>query len=177
MMKVSVSANLRRRPNANGHFTVVLRITCNGKTTDRSTGIAVEKKNWDEKKAKIKSGYHSGKKNEILMKKILEVQEKVLKLQSKLNLSLSDITASLDENHLPSGTYDMPFSEYVDTYIRLNPDALGKNTLKYYRTTITRWTELHSQLSCSSVRAHHIISFREMLIKKYNTGVIQHIML
>ncbi|WP_300438258.1 tyrosine-type recombinase/integrase [Christiangramia sp.] len=79
----SVSAVLRKKINKSGLQPIAIRIIRNRRSTYLYTGQYIEKKDWDEKKKKVKSSHpNSSRLNHLLLIKLTEANEKLLENES-----------------------------------------------------------------------------------------------
>lgn len=82
-MPTSTNIVLRKKANSAGKFPLMIRITKDRKTSYISTGYYIDLKDWDSNKKKVKKSYpNSTRLNNFLIKKLSEVNEKVIELQS-----------------------------------------------------------------------------------------------
>jgi integrase len=82
-MASSIRLILRKKPNKEGLFPLMIRIVKNRKANVIYTGQYVEEKYWDEKNRKIKKSHpNSVRLNNLLIKKLAEASDTILDLQS-----------------------------------------------------------------------------------------------
>lgn len=82
-MASSIRLILRKKPNKEGLFPLMIRIVKNRKANVIYTGQYVEEKYWDEKNRKIKKSHpNSVRLNNLLFKKLAEASDTILDLQS-----------------------------------------------------------------------------------------------
>ena len=75
---------LRKKPNNAGLFPLAIRITENRRSSYHYIGQYIELKCWDENNSRIKKSHpQADKLNNLLIKKLSEVSEKLIELQSK----------------------------------------------------------------------------------------------
>ncbi len=82
-MASSIKLILRKKPNKEGLYPLVIRITKNRKSTYLYVGHYIDEKYWDEANRKIKKSHpNSARLNNLLIKKLAEASDTVIDLQS-----------------------------------------------------------------------------------------------
>lgn len=82
-MASSIKLILRNKPNKEGLYPLVVRITKDRKSTYVYTGDYIEQKHWDKEGRKIKKSHpNSVRLNNLLTKKLSEFSDTLLDLQS-----------------------------------------------------------------------------------------------
>ncbi len=82
-MASSIKLILRKKPNKEGLFPLVIRITKNRKSTYVYSGHYIEEKYWDEANRKIKKSHpNSVRLNNLLAKKLAEASDTIIDLQT-----------------------------------------------------------------------------------------------
>ena len=82
-MASSIKLILRKKPNKEGLFPLVIRITKNRKSTYVYAGHYIEEKYWDEANRKIKKSHpNSVRLNNLLAKKLAEASDTIIDLQT-----------------------------------------------------------------------------------------------
>jgi integrase/recombinase XerD len=82
-MASSIKLILRKKPNKEGLFPLVFRITKNRKSTYLYAGHYIEEKYWDDKNRRIKKSHpNSVRLNNLLVKKLAEASDTIIDLQS-----------------------------------------------------------------------------------------------
>jgi integrase/recombinase XerD len=82
-MASSIKLILRKKPNKEGLFPLVIRITKNRKSTYLYTGHYIDFKFWDETNRKIKKSHpNSVRLNNLIAKKLAEASETIINLQT-----------------------------------------------------------------------------------------------
>lgn len=82
----SVQVVLRKKPNKQNLLPITIRITQNRKSTFLSLGQYIDKKYWDNEKRRVKSSHpNSERLNILIFKKLYQINDKVLKIQTDGN--------------------------------------------------------------------------------------------
>ena len=88
-----------QQPNRNGEFALVIRVQYNGRK-DRSTGIWVLPKYWDDKRQCIKDRYpNSQLLNAQLRQQVQAVQDRIYELEQNPPYTLDDIFSVQEQQH------------------------------------------------------------------------------
>lgn len=170
-MATSTKAKLRRNPNKDGLFGIVVQVIHNRKPTEFSVNQYVAQKDFDPIKGLVKSKHPRATK---LNKDISDLKRKIEDIIFDLNQSgkpfkVSDIKKILDGKKI-ANIKQITFSKYLEDYIKLNPDDLGVNTLSYYKTTLARWNEKFSHILLTEVTETIIVNFRNHLVKEFQNS-------
>lgn len=105
----------KNKKKANGLIPIYLRIIEGEKNTFKSTGIDVTEDNWDEKNQKVRSKFpNSGRINQMLAKKISEVEDLKLQLDGKKGLGKAIKITSKKKEKSEKQSFTNFFREYVD---------------------------------------------------------------
>lgn len=128
-MSTSTNIILRKKPNKSGQFPIMIRITKNRKTSYISTGTYIDLKDWDAKNRKVKRSYsNSTQLNNFLLKKLSEVNSKIMTLESREeNVTLNKIKTTI-KKPFGDNTFNSLSAKYINELIvdekfsRLNAD-------------------------------------------------------
>lgn len=105
----------KNKQKANGLIPIYLRIIEGEKNTFKSTGIDVSEDGWDEKNQKVRSKYpNSGRMNQMIAKKISEVEDIRLQLDGKRGLGKALKLVSENKENDNIASFSKFFKEYVD---------------------------------------------------------------
>jgi integrase len=129
-MATSTHIVLRKKANKSGKFPLMVRITKNRKSSYISTGHYIDIKDWDIKKNKVKKSYpNSTRLNNLLIKKLSEINSKIIDLESKEdNITLVKIKNNI-KKPFGESTFNSLSEKYInelianDKYSRLNSDG------------------------------------------------------
>lgn len=113
-MPTSINIILRKKANSAGKFPLMIRITKDRKTSYISTGYYMDLKDWDPNKKKVKKSYpNSTRLNNFLLKKLSEVNEKIIEIQS----SESDFTLNKIKNTIKKPIGKITFNSLSKLYL------------------------------------------------------------
>jgi site-specific recombinase XerD len=105
----------KNKKKANGLIPIYLRIIEGEKNTFKSTGIDVTEDAWDEKKQKVRSKFpNSGRMNQMLAKKISELEDLKLRLDGKKGLGKAVKSISKKKEKSEKLSFSKFFKDYVD---------------------------------------------------------------
>ena len=171
-MSTTINTILRRTHNKNQEHKILIRVYSNKKTTDISTKHSVSKELFDSARQKVKPSHpRSERINYELAKFKQEIQGIILDLKDKYKiLDIKMIKKVLKGESIETvvAKQNPTYSEYFREHMHLNPDNLSYGTLKYYRTTVSRWDEVFKEVLLKDVSDHHIIAYRSHLQIKGN---------
>jgi len=138
-MASSIKLILRKKPNREGLFPLVLRITKNRKSSYLYTGHYIDSKFWDETNRKIKKSHpNSVRLNNLIAKKLAEASDTIIDLQSNnKELSTKQIKRQITK----------PFGE----------ESFNSVSLKYL--TDLEVNKKFTRYKSDKVRVNHVINF------------------
>lgn len=132
---------LRRKPNKQGHYPLAIRITMNRKSNYMYIGHYIHLKHWDEKNKIVRKSHpNSTRLNNLLISKLMEVNKKLLELQSDNN----DISASQIKKNINSSLENTSFFSVAENYLK----ELEKD-------------KKLSRLSSDKSRVKHVLNFTQ----------------
>lgn len=132
---------LRRKPNKQGHYPLAIRITMNRKSNYMYIGHYIHLKHWDEKNKIVRKSHpNSTRLNNLLISKLMEVNKKLLELQSDNN----DISASQIKKNINSSLENTSFFAVAENYLK----ELEKD-------------KKLSRLSSDKSRVKHVLNFTQ----------------
>jgi integrase len=138
-MASSIKVILRNKPNKDGLYPLVIRITKNRKSSYLYIGHYIDQKHWNEAERKVRKSHpNSVRLNNLIAKKIAEANSTLLELQSTDN--------SISSRQIKR--------EIVD--------PLGKKSFNLVANEYLRELEANSKLTryaSDKVRVNHVISF------------------
>jgi len=106
---------LRRKPNKQGYYPLAIRITMNRKSNYMYIGHYIHLKHWDEKNRIVRKSHpNSTRLNNLLISKLMEVNKKLLELQSENN----DISASQIKKKVNSSLENTSFFGVAEDYLK-----------------------------------------------------------
>lgn len=142
---------LRRKPNKQGHYPLAIRITMNRKSNYMYIGHYIHLKHWDEKNKIVRKSHpNSTRLNNLLISKLMEVNKKLLELQSDNN----DISASQIKKNINSSLENTSFFAVAENYLK----ELEKD-------------KKLSRLSSDKSRVKHVLNFtrsKELTFQEIN---------
>jgi len=132
---------VRKKVNKEGLYPLAIRITKNRKSTYHYIGHYIDLKDWDENKSRVKkSNTNSGRLNNLLATKLLEVNKALVDLQSEKK----DYSANQIKESLYSESKSSTFYEVANDFLF---ELEENNKL--------------AQLSADKVRVNHVINFNK----------------
>lgn len=138
-MGSSIKVTLRKKTNKQGHFPLAVRITKNRKTTYLYTGHYIDIKYWDEGNREVRKSHPNSKRlNNLLIKKLAEVNQTLIDLQTHKN----DISSKQIKKEIATPLSTISFKEISDKYL----DNLEK-------------TNKLQRLSSDKARVGHFVRF------------------
>jgi len=115
----SVKITLRQKPNKEGQFPLILRITKHRKTSIIYLGYYLKEEDWDEEKQRVKKSHpNSARLNNFLLKKLAEANEHALELETQKNHVTS---VSVKQRIKPSA--GSTFNAQADLYLQRLKEA------------------------------------------------------
>lgn len=170
-MATSTKVKLRRNPNKDGLYGIVVQVIHNRLPTEFSVNHYVAQKDFDPIKGKVRPKHpRCDKLNKDITDFKRKIEDVIFDLkQSGQPFKVNEIKQVLDKVKLADDK-DLTFSKYLEDYIKLNPDNIGFNTLAYYRSTLARWNEKYKHVLLTDVNETIIVNFRNYLIKEYQNS-------
>lgn len=105
----------KNKKKANGLIPIYLRIIEGETNTFKSTGIDITEEGWDEKNQKVRSKYpNSGRMNQMIAKKISELEDLRLQLDGKRGLGKAVKSISKKKEIYERLSFTKFFKDYVD---------------------------------------------------------------
>jgi integrase len=157
----TVQVVLRKKPNKQNLLPISIRVTQNRKSTFLSLGQYISPKQWDNEKRKVRSSHpNSERLNNLILKKLYEINNKVIKIETDENIiSINTIRKGIS----PEINYDffdvaeMHISSLVDrnrfhqsqtekSRIKLFYDFTGKKELAFTDITVSVLKKFESYL-------------------------------
>ncbi len=137
-MPTSIKVKLRRNANKAGLYGIVIQVIHNRKPTEISINEYVSKKHFDFGKGIVKSSHpRSAMLNKIISDERKKIEDIVFDLkQSGKPFALKDVTFHFKEDLSPRDIDNPYLRDYMDTFIKANPEDLSFSTLKYYQTSL-----------------------------------------
>ena len=117
-MPTSTSIVLRKKANKSGQFPLMIRITKERKTSYISTGYYIDLKHWDAKNRKVKKSYpNSTQLNNLLLKKLSEINSKLMTLESRdENVTLNKIRDTI-KKPVNDNTFNSLSEKYIEELV------------------------------------------------------------
>ncbi|NQZ76463.1 MAG: phage integrase SAM-like domain-containing protein [Ekhidna sp.] len=123
----SIKTVLRKKPNSDGHYPIAIRITQNRKSSYLQIGQYIDLKYWDNANHQVKKSHPNSKQlNNLILKKRVEANDKLLELQS----SEKRVSSQAVKQHIRKEYKSTSFFKLAATYIE-NLEQAGK----YNRTS------------------------------------------
>jgi len=140
----NVKAVLRKKPNKDSQCPIAIRITHDRKSSFIYTGQYIEPKNWDEKERCVRKGHPNSKRlNNLILKKTIEANDKLLELESQETRVSSDIVKKHIKNEYRSTSFLSLANFYLENigksgkYTRLSSEKpMVKHFLEFVKGDI-----------------------------------------
>ncbi|MEM1327207.1 MAG: site-specific integrase [Bacteroidota bacterium] len=154
----SIKVVLRRKPNQQGLYPLVVRITKNRKSTYISTGKYLEEKYWDKSRGRIKKSHpNSTRLNHFLTKKLAEITDKILEAESENNISSAQ---SIGER-IRSKKEHFSFFDLATNHLQHLEDSRQFNRLSIERSRVNHFRDFLKQKDL------HFQEITPVLLRKY----------
>lgn len=152
-MASSVKFMLRNKPNKEGLFPLVIRITKDRKSTFLYTGYYLEKKYWDEKNNRVKKSYpNSARLNNLLVAKLAQANKTLIDLETEENSISSKQIKEEIVNPISHKSFNELSAVYLkelednDKWSRLIADkSRVKHVITYAKTDSLRFQSINEE--------------------------------
>ncbi len=185
----TVQVVLRKKPNKQNLLPISIRITQNRKSTFLSLGQYISSKQWDNEKRKVKSSHpNSERLNNLILKKLYETNNKVLKIETdenriSINIIRKGISPEIDydffdvaEMHISSLVDRNRFhqSQTEKSRIKLFYDFTGKKELPFADITVSLLKKFESYLLYNKkVKPRTVMNYLIVIRTVYNRAIAE----
>ncbi|MEZ5003507.1 MAG: site-specific integrase [Chitinophagales bacterium] len=168
------SLKLRTRNNKmnnEGKVPIVLQIIHNRKVKEISLKKYIDPKHWDSKNCKLNKKHHNPSPINAYLANELRAYESIInrKLALDERFEIKDIIEEKNGMLTDHDLAKLPFVEFLRKYIEENPDKRGINTLRNYKSTLTRFTEFDSKIKLQDINFETLKEFESFLNEKYKS--------
>ena len=161
------------RKNKLGEVPIYLRLTHKRKTTELSLGKYIKPDHWDKNKEQVNRKYHNPSQlNAYLRSEKREIEEIIdNKLALGENFNVKDIIKIRNGIEEVKESGEIQVVQYIDNFIKNNPENLGFNTLRTYKSTLSRFKQFNSHISLNELSEDVLEQFEKYLKTKHKSSV------
>jgi len=165
-MTSSVKVKLRRKENKQGLKGIVVQVIIDRKSSEYSTNQYVKEYLFDLKKQSVKTKHpRAAVINKAIHDKKREVEDIIFQLgQTKDHFSLKDVSNQI--LGVSRGIKKHSFCDFIDNYIKSNPDNWSYSTQVSYKSTLKKLKDYNPNQVCSNIDDDYVSGYNKYLIKE-----------
>ena len=159
--------------NKEGKVPIVLRITHNRRSTTVSMKKYIDPDHWDFTNKMLNKKHYNYSPINIKLRNEKRAYEKIIddKLMKGESFTLNEIICIKKEIDNPVAKKELTVIDYMKTYIEENPENLGYNTLKNYKSALKRFSQYKPRLLLSDLTTKDIVNYEKFLRTEHNNKV------